>query len=49
MKTLFSKLFLGMMVVGFLAGCAGLERTSLADKLADEQRFGQPVEVPPCC
>jgi hypothetical protein len=41
MKTLLSKLILGMMVVGFLAGCAGLEKTRLTDQ-------AQQVEVP-CC
>ena len=38
MKTLLSKMFLGMMVVAVLSGCVGFE----ASPLTDEQRFGSP-------
>jgi hypothetical protein len=40
MKTLLSKLILGMMMVGFLAGCAGLAVTPVREQQRNEV---------PCC
>jgi len=45
MKAIFSKLILGMMVVGFLAGCAGLSATQVSQS-SDEQFFERTSDIP---
>jgi len=43
MRTLFGKLILGMMVVGFLSGCAGLGSRT---ELSNAEFWGKTSEIP---
>jgi len=45
MKAILSKLILGMMVVGFLAGCAGLGASQVS-QISDEELFGKTSDIP---
>ena len=45
MKVFLSKLILGMMVVGFLAGCAGLSATQMS-QMSDDNFFGKTFDIP---